>query len=369
MDIGVLTFGEVTTDPRTGRTPSTRQRVADTIEQMRVADQVGLDVYGVGEHHRGDFIASATSVLLAGGATVTERIRLASAVTVLSSEDPVRVYEQYATLDLLSGGRAEIMAGRGSYTESFPLFGYDLQDYNELFDEKLDLLLTIRSQNPVTWQGVFRPPLEAADIAPRALQDPLPIWQAVGGTPASAYHAGARGIPMMIAFLVGPIGAHARMVDYYHMGAEQAGVSPEHLRIGASVHGFVGKTSQGARDTMFPYFSRGMRENNHQRGVGFDVPRRAFDAQAGPAGMPVVGSPQEVIDKIMAYREIYGIDRIMMQMGFGGVPQKDHLRAMELLGTEVAPVLRRETDDGTAESPSSQIPENASEQGNPEAIR
>lgn len=369
MEVGALTFGEVTTDPRTGYMPSPRQRVLNTIEQARIADQVGLDVFGIGEHHRSDFIASATSVLLGGAATVTERIRLASAVTVLSSDDPVRVYEQYATLDLLSEGRAEIMAGRGSYTESFPLFGYDLQDYNDLFDEKLDLLLTIRSQNPVTWQGVFRAPLEQADIAPRALQDPLPVWQAVGGTPSSAYHAGARGIPMMIAFLVGPIGAHARMVDYYQMGAEQAGMQKEHLRIGASVHGFVGETSQSARDTMFPYFSRGMRENNHQRGVGFDVPRRAFDSQAAPAGMLVVGSPQEVIDKIMAYREIYGIDRIMMQMGFGGVPQKEHLRAIELLGTEIAPVLRKETDDGAAGSPSSKAAVNEAKRGATEAAQ
>lgn len=343
MEIGVLTFGEVTTDPRTGHTPSPHQRVQDTIEQMRVADEVGLDVFGVGEHHRGDFIASATAVLLAAGAVATKNIRLTSAVTVLSSDDPVRVYEQYATLDLLSGGRAEIMAGRGSYTESFPLFGYDLADYSELFDEKLDLLLKIRSGNPVSWQGSFRPALDHADIAPRAFQDPLPVWQAVGGTPASAYHAGARGIPMIIAFLVGPLNAHAQMAEYYRMGAKQAGVAPDNLRIGASVHGFVGETSQAARDTMFPYFSRGMKENNHQRGVGFDIPRPAFDAQATPGGMPVVGSPQEVIDKIMAYRQVYGIDRMMMQMGFGGVPQREHLRAIELLGTEVAPVLRKET--------------------------
>ncbi|WP_220456832.1 LLM class flavin-dependent oxidoreductase [Changpingibacter yushuensis] len=343
MEVGALTFGEVTTDPITGQTPSPRQRVLDTIEQARLADEVGLDIFGVGEHHRGDFIASATAVLLAGAATVTKNIRLTSAVTVLSSDDPVRVYEQYATLDLLTDGRAEIMAGRGSYTESFPLFGYDLQDYNELFDEKLDLLLKICSENPISWSGTLRPELVDADIAPRALQNPLPIWQAVGGTPASGYHAGLRGIPMMIAFLVGPLGAHAQMVDYYRMGTEQAGIPESQLRVGASVHGFVGETSQSARDTMFTYFSRGMSENNHQRGVGFDMPRAAFNAQATPAGMPVVGSPQEVIDKIMTYRAVYGIDRIMLQMGFGGVPQREHLRAIELLGTEVAPVLRTET--------------------------
>ena len=343
MEIGALTFGEITVDPRTGVTPSARERLHDTIEQIRLADDVGLDVFGVGEHHRSDFMASATSVILAAAAAVTRNIRLTSSVTVLSSEDPVRVYEQYATLDLLSDGRAEIMAGRGSYTESFPLFGYSLNDYQELFDEKIALLLRIRDHNPVTWSGSFRAPLNQADIAPRAMQDPLPIWQAVGGTPSSAVHAGRLGLPMMLAFLVGPIGAHAHLVDYYRQSAVQAGVDTGSLRIGASVHGFVGPTSQSARDTMFPYFSTGMRQNNHQRGIGFDIPRAAFEAQATPGGMPVVGSPQEVIDKIMTYRELYGIDRIMMQMGFGGVPQQEHLRAIELLGTQVAPVLRRET--------------------------
>lgn len=348
MEIGVLTFGEVTTDPATGRAPSTRQRVAETLEQARVADQVGLDVFGIGEHHRGDFIASAPQVLLAAAATTTERIRLTSAVTVLSSDDPVRVYEQFATLDQASGGRAEVMAGRGSYTESFPLFGYSLEDYDTLFEEKLDLLLRIRSTNPISWSGTTRPALDRADIAPRALQDPLPVWRAVGGSPASAVHAGRAGIPMVIAFLVGPLGAQEVMSQYYRAAAEQAGVPQDQLRVGASVHGFVGRTSQSARDTMYPHFSRGMRENNHQRGVGFDIPRRAFDAQAGPGGMPVVGSPQEVIDKVMRYHEVYGIDRIMFQMGFGGVPQRDHLEAIELLGTEVAPVLRREFGAGPA---------------------
>lgn len=348
MEIGVLTFGEVTTDPATGRMPSTHQRIQETLEQVRLADQVGLDVFGIGEHHRGDFVASAPQVLLAAAATATERIRLTSAVTVLSSDDPVRVHEQFATLDQISGGRAEVMAGRGSYTESFPLFGYSLEDYDELFEEKLDLLLRIRSTNPITWSGTTRAPLVDADIAPRALQDPLPVWRAVGGSPASAVRAGRAGIPMIIAFLVGPIAAQEVMSQYYRASAEQAGVPAEQLRVGASVHGFVGRTSQSARDTMYPHFARGMSENNHQRGVGFDIPREAFDAQAGPGGMPVVGSPQEVVDKVMRYHEVYGIDRIMFQMGFGGVPQRDHLEAIELLGTEVAPVLRREFGAGPA---------------------
>lgn len=346
MEIGVLTFGEVTTDPATGHAPSLNQRVHETIEQARVADQVGLDVFGIGEHHRSDFVASSPQVLLAAAAQVTTDIRLTSAVTVLSSDDPVRVHEQFSTLDQISDGRAEIIAGRGSYTESFPLFGFPLSDYDVLFEEKLDLLLRIRDQNPLTWSGTTRPDLRDADIAPRPLQDRLPVWRAVGGSPASAVHAGRAGLPMIIAFLVGPLTAHQTMSEYYRSAAEQAGVPQGSLHIGASVHGFVGRTSQGARDTMYPRFARGMRENNHQRGVGFDISRQAFDAQAGPGGMPVIGSPQEVIDKVMRYHEVYGIDRIIFQMGFGGVSQHDHLGALELLGTEVAPVLRREFGAG-----------------------
>ncbi len=355
MEIGILTFGETTRDPATGRMPSPRQRLLDTLEQARLADEVGLDVFGVGEHHRGDFIASATPVILSAIAAVTTRIRLASTVTVLSSDDPVRVWEQYATIDQLSGGRAEIMAGRGSYIESFPLFGYSLHDYDALFAEKLDLLLRIRDDNPVTWSGRFRAPLTDADIAPRAIQSRLPIWQAVGGTAASAVGAGQRGLPLMIAFLAGPIGAHTGLVDFYRAAASRAGVPPEALRIGASVHGFVSSDMRHARDVMYPHFVAGMSQNGHQRGEPFPLPREAFDVQTGPGGMIVAGGPQEVIDKIMAYRRLYGIDRIMLQMGFGGVPQKEHLKAIELLGTKVAPEIRRLTGGSSqsAASPSS----------------
>lgn len=342
FEIGVITFGEVTTDPVTGVLPSPRRRVAETIEQAKLADEAGLDVFGIGEHHRSDFVASAPAILLAAAAAVTKRIRLTSSVSVLSTSDPVRVYEEFATLDLLSGGRAEIIAGRGSYTESFPLFGYSFEEYEELYEEKVGLLLKVRDENPVTWSGRLRAPLQDADVAPRALQERMPIWRAVGGSPASAVRAGRAGMPLMLAFIVGPLATFRRLAGYYRAAAEEARMPENERRIGAAVHGFVGETSQGARDTMFPYFSRGMNENNHQRGVGFDIPRAAFDAQATPGGMPVVGSPQEVIDKIMAYHEVYGIDRILLQMGFGGVPQREHLRAIELLASDVAPVLRRE---------------------------
>ncbi|MBO0806890.1 MAG: LLM class flavin-dependent oxidoreductase [Actinobacteria bacterium] len=342
FEIGIMTFGEVTEDPVTGRSPSPRQRVRETIEQAKLADEVGLDVFGVGEHHRSDFVGSAPAILLAAAAQATENIRLTSSVTVLSSEDPVRVWEQFATIDLLSAGRAEIIAGRGSYTESFPLFGYDLRDYADLFREKLDLLLKIREQNPLTWSGRFRAPLTDADIAPRADGEPIPIWVGVGGSPASAISTGRLGLPMALGLLLGPITLHEETVELYRTAARQAGHDAANLPVSINAHGYIGRTSQEARDTMYPYFASGMAENNHQRGQGIRIPRAAFDAQATPRSGLLVGSSQEVIDKLLRYRELYGINRAIIQLGFGGMPQREHLAGIERLGTEVAPVLRRE---------------------------
>jgi probable LLM family oxidoreductase len=347
FEIGIMTFGEVTEDPITGRLPSPRQRVQETIEQARVADEVGLDVFGVGEHHRSDFVGSAPTILLAAAAQATRNIRLTSAVTVLSSEDPVRVWEQFATIDLLSAGRAEIIAGRGSYTESFPLFGYDLRDYADLFREKLDLLLKIREQNPLTLSGRLRAPLTDADIAPRPDGATIPIWVGVGGSPASAISTGRLGLPMALALLLGPITFHEQTVELYRSAAEKAGHDAAKLPVSINAHGYVGRTSQEARDTMFPYFAKGMAENNHQRGAGMLIPRAAFDAQATPRSGMLVGSPQEVVDKLLTYHELYGVNRAIIQMGFGGMPQKEHLAAIERLGTDVAPVVRREVDSMT----------------------
>lgn len=342
FEIGILTFGELTEDPLTGSYPSPRERVRETVEQAQLADEVGLDVFAVGEHHRSDFVGSAPSILLAAVAEKTRDIRLTSAVTVLSSEDPVRVWEQFATVDLLSGGRAEIIAGRGSYTESFPLFGYDLADYSDLFREKLDLLLAIREQNPLTWTGKLRAPLVEADIAPRAYSEELPIWVGVGGSPASAISTGRRGLPMAMALLLGRLRQHEETAALYREAAAQAGHDPSTMPISINTHGFVGRTSQGAREGMYPYFAKGMADNNHQRGEGFHLSRAAFDAQASPESGLLVGSSQEIIDKLLTYHEVYGLTRAQLQMGFGGVPQKEHLAAIERLGTEVAPVVRRE---------------------------
>lgn len=342
FEIGIMTFGEITRNLATGDLPSPRQRARESIELAKVADEVGLDVFGVGEHHRSDFVGSAPAVMLAAAAEATENIRLTSSVTVLSSEDPVRVWEQYATIDLLSGGRAEIIAGRGSYKESFALFGQDLADYAQLFREKLDLLLAIRDRNPLTWQGRFRASLTDADIAPRADGATLPIWVGVGGSPGSAVSTGQRGLPMALALLLGPIDQHEQAVALYREAATRAGHDASTQRISINTHGHVGRASQHARDTMYPYFARGMMDNNHQRGQGFVLPRAAFDAQSSPHAGLLVGSPQEVIDKLMAYHEIYGVSRALIQTGFGGLPHKDHLETIELLGTEVAPVVRRE---------------------------
>jgi probable LLM family oxidoreductase len=342
FEIGIMTFGEITEDPATGALPSPAQRVRETIEQAKVADEVGLDLFGVGEHHRTDFVGSAPTILLAAAAEHTKNIKLTSSVTVLSSEDPVRVWEQFATIDLLSEGRAEIIAGRGSYTESFPLFGYDLRNYAELFREKLDLLLKIRDQNPLTWQGRLRAPLVEADIAPRAYGDSIPIWVGVGGSPASAVSTGRLGLPMAMALLLGPVTFHLETIELYREAAEQAGHDAAALPVSIVAGGLVGRTSQQARDGMYPYFAQGMLDNNHQRGAGFLIPRAAFDAQASPQGGLLVGSPQEVIDKLLAYNEVYGLGRAIIQMGFGGMPQIEHLKAIERLGTEVAPVVRRE---------------------------
>ncbi len=342
FEIGIMTFGELTEDFATGAVPSPRQRVRETIEQAQLADEVGLDIFGVGEHHRTDFVGSAPTILLAAAAERTQRIRLTSSVTVLGSEDPVRVWEQFATIDLLSAGRAEIIAGRGSYTESFPLFGYDVRDYAELFREKLDLLLKIREQNPLTWQGRFRAPLVNADIAPRADGDTIPIWVGVGGTPASAISTGRLGLPMALALLLGPITSHLQTVELYREAAEQAGHDAASLPVSINAHGYVGETSQQARDVMYPYFAQGMLDNNHQRGEGFRLSRPAFDAQSSPGAGLLVGSSQELVDKLLAYHELYGLNRAIIQMGFGGMPQKEHLEAIERLGTEVAPVVRRE---------------------------
>ena len=340
MELGIYTFAEATADPRSGETISPGQRLSDLIEEIELADQVGLDVFGVGEHHRPDFVVSAPAVALAAAASRTSRIRLTSAVTVLSSDDPVRVFQDFATLDLLSGGRAEIMAGRGSFIESFPLFGYDLDDYDELFAEHLDLLLELRASERVTWSGKHRPALHDAGVYPRPLQDPLPVWIAVGGTPQSVVRAATLGLPLALAIIGGMPERFVPLVDLYR----QAG-PPQRLPVGINSHAYVAETSQRAADEFFPSYAAMMTRIGRERGWP-PTTRAQFDAMRSPRGALVVGSPQEVAEKILFQHELFGHQRFLAQMSVGAMPHAQVMRSIELLGTEVAPVVRAEVERG-----------------------
>ena len=341
FEIGLFTFGEITADPLTGRPIDPAVRLRELIDLAKLADQAGLDVFGVGEHHRPDFAIASPPVVLGAIAQATEQIRLTSTVTVLSTADPVKVFEDFAAVDLISGGRAEITAGRGAYTESFPLFGHDLGDYDELFEEKLDLLLRLNLHERVTWSGKHRPPLVDAGVYPRPVQDELPVWIAVGGTPASVVRAGRHGLPLYLAILGQPE-RFAPLAELYRQSADDAGHPVDALRVGVTSHFYVERTSQGARDTFYPYYSRYI-GNNMPSARGHLLPRDAFDAWAAPRGALFAGSPQEVIDKILWEHEVLGHDRFLAQIGLGGLPFSDTARSIELLATEVLPTVRRAT--------------------------
>ena len=349
MEIGIYTFAERTPDPRTGELVSSEQRLRDLLEEIELADQVGLDVFGIGEHHRPDYLVSSPAVVLAAAAMRTSRIRLTSAVTVLSSDDPVRVFQDFATLDLLSGGRAEIMAGRGSFIESFPLFGYDLNDYDALFTEKLELLLALRDEERVTWSGSHRAPLHDNGVYPRPLQNPLPVWIAVGGTPQSVVRAGTLGLPMALGIIGGATERFAPLVELYRESARRAGHDPDSLPVSINSHGFVAESSHAAADAAFPPYLEVMGRIGRERGWPPPTKQR-FDAERSPRGALLVGSPQEVIDKMLFEHELFGYRRFLMQMTVGTMPHAAVMRSIELFGTEVAPAVRRElaATDATA---------------------
>jgi len=341
MELGITTFAERLPDPATGRTISPHQRMRDLLEEIELADQVGLEVFGVGEHHRPDFVVSAPAVALAASAARTRRIRLASAVTVLSSDDPVRVFQQFATLDLLSDGRAEIWAGRGSFTESFPLFGYDLEDYDELFAEKLDLLLAIRASERVTWSGRHRPALVDAEVHPRPLQDPLPVWVAVGGTPQSVVRAGLLGLPLALAIIGGAPARFAPLVDLFREAATHGGHDPAALPVGVHSHGYVAEGSKQAADEFFPSYAAAMTRIGRERGWP-PMTRPAYEGLRGPGGALLVGSPEEVAEKVLEQHRLFGLDRFLLHVSVGTLPHAQVLRSIELFGTEVAPLVRAE---------------------------
>lgn len=341
MELGLYTFADVSPEPGpTAVTPY--QRLRDLMEEIELADQVGLDVFGLGEHHRPDYAVSAPAVVLAAAAEHTRRIRLTSAVTVLSSDDPVRIFQQFATLDLLSGGRAEIMAGRGSFIESFPLFGYNLEDYDQLFTEKLELLLKLRESEHVTWSGELRAPIHDRGVYPRPYQEKLPIWIAVGGTPTSVARAGMLGLPLALAIIGGEPARFAPLFDLYRQTARRAGHDPARLATSLNVHGFVAGTAEQAADDFYAPQAEVMDRIGRERGWG-PTNRAHFDQARGPRGALFVGDPEQVAEKIVNMHRLFRNDRIMLQMAIGTIPHAKVMKAIELYGTRVAPLVRRET--------------------------
>jgi probable LLM family oxidoreductase len=356
MELGLATFADVTPGASPARVA---ERLQELLEEIELADRLGLEVFGVGEHHRRDYSVSAPTVALAAAAARTERIRLTSAVTVLSSSDPVTVFEEFATLDLLSGGRAEIMAGRGSFTESFPLFGLDLDDYDELFAEKLELLLALRDSDIVSWSGRHRAALHNANVYPRPLQQPLPVWIAVGGTPASVARAGMLGLPLMIAIIGGAPARFAPLVQLYREAGRRGkedrargedlpqsprnGTVSTKLAVGINSHMYIADTNGRARDEFFGPYSQMMNRIGRERGWP-PMSRAQFDAGCAPGGHLLVGTPQEVAEKILAHHELFGHDRFLGHISVGVLPHNKALRATELFATEVAPLVRARLD-------------------------
>jgi probable LLM family oxidoreductase len=338
MQIGIDSFAAAFDESSLAVSASDRLR--NLVEQIEHADQVGVDVFGVGEHHRREFLDSAPPVILGAAAARTRRIRLTSAVTVLSAADPVRVFQSFATLDLLSQGRAEMVVGRGSFIEAFPLFGLRLEDYDSLFAEKLDLLLKIREDENVRWSGKHRPALTGQGVYPRPVQNPLPIWLGVGGTPQSFARAGALGLPLMVAIIGGEPRRFRPLIDLYRNTGERYGYSPDRLKVGVHALGYVAATTQEAADDFFPGYARAVTDVGRERGWPA-VTRAGFDAQRGPQGALLIGSPDEVVEKIFRYSEtLGGISRISFQMNAASLPHAKLMKAIEEIGTRVAPALR-----------------------------
>ncbi|MEM6299228.1 MAG: LLM class flavin-dependent oxidoreductase [Bacteroidota bacterium] len=310
------------------------------LERIELADRIGIDSFGIGEHHRKEFLDEAPTMVLAAAAARTKNIKLRSAVTVLSAADPVRVFQQFATLDLLSRGRAEMVVGRGSFTDAFPLFGYNLKDYDQLFEEKLDLLLKIRASKTVTWSGIFRPPLREQGIYPRPFQEKLPIWRGVGGTPASFARAGALGLPLMVAIIGGQTHRFRPLVDLYRKSGEEAGFSPDELTVGVHSLGFVAETTQEAKDIFYPGYAKAMNNIAKERGWA-PTTRAAFEQQSDELGALVIGNPQEIAAKIKRHSQaLGGISRFSFHMDIGHPSHEDLKRSIKLIGEEVAPLLR-----------------------------
>ena len=342
IEIGVDSFAAAIPDPATGAAISPADRLGNLIAEIQLADQVGLSVFGVGEHHRPEFLDSAPAIILAAAAPITKQIRLTSAVTVLSAADPVRVFQEFATLDLLSRGRAEITVGRGSFTESFPLFGLAFEDYDDLFAEKLDLLLAIRANTHITWSGNFRPSLTGQGIYPRPFQPEIPIWLGVGGTPASFARAGSLGLPLMVAIIGGEPHRFRPLIDLYREAGRRAGHPPTQLTVGIHAIGFVSDTTEHAIAEFFPSYAHHFTQVGKERGWP-PTTRAQFDANRGPTGALIVGDAQSAATKILYYNKVLGgISRITFQMSVASLPHASFLRAIRILGEEVAPLVQKQ---------------------------
>lgn len=350
MQIGIDSFAAAVADPGTGIVIRPVERLRNLLEEMELADQVGLDAFGIGEHHRAEYLDSAPVVILAAAAARTKRIRLASAVTVLSAADPVRVFQEFATLDLISQGRAEIVAGRGSFIEAFPLFGLELDDYDSLFAEKLDLLLKLRAETKVHWSGQHRPPLAGQGVYPRPLQTPLPVWVGIGGTPQSAVRAGTLGLPLMIAIIGGEPHRFRPLIDLYRKAGAQAGHAPEKLRVGLHEIGFLGDTTAQAADDFYPGYAQTFTTVGKERGWP-PVTRGQYDVARGLKGALLIGDAEAVVEKILAINQaLGGISRLSFQMTVATLPHAKMMRAIEILGTKVAPIVRKELGVATTVS-------------------
>ncbi len=347
MEIGIDSFAAAAVGSDAGDAVGSADSISRLLERIERADAVGLDVFGIGEHHRKEYLDSAPTIILAAAAARTKRIRLTSAVTVLSAADPVRVFQNFATLDLISNGRIEMVVGRGSFTEAFPLFGLDLEDYDELFAEKLDLLLNIRANEFVRWSGKYRPALTGQGVYPRPIQNPLPVWLGVGGTPASFARAGTLGLPLAVAIIGGETHRFRPLVDLYREAGRRAGHQPEQLKVGLHSLGYVADTTQEAIDDFYPGYAKTFTEIGRERGWS-PVTRAQFDAQTGSRGALLVGSPEEVAAKIIRHGEaLGGISRVTFQMDTAHLPHDKLLQSIELLGTRVAPLLRLQTHSPT----------------------
>lgn len=340
MELGISSFADMSPDPVTGQKVTAEQRINQLLEEVKLAEQVGLDVFAVGEHHRPDYAASSPAVILGAMAAVTKKIRLSSSVTVLSSDDPVRVFQDFATVDALSNGRAEIMAGRGSFTESFPLFGYSLNDYDTLFSEKLELLLRIREQEKISWKGNHRAAINNLGIYPRPVQNPLPVWIAIGGTPESVQRAATLNLPMMLAIIGGTPDRFAPYVKYYRDISKELGHDVSKLQVGINSHTYIADTSQQAADEFYPAYADVMSRIGRERGWQ-PMQRENYEMMREPHGALLVGSPQQVIDKILYEYELFNHTRFLAQIGVGTMPHDKLLRAIELFGTVVAPAVRK----------------------------